>query len=237
MYPTRTQILTAIAFFTLTSASTAIATGTMPQTSVRTVDITDIELFGACQGSSTVLATNSLPEGKSDFFQANFDDMILTGSNTKSKRRGYKDCFVEMAVELPQGYTIGELNIEYDGFMELSAKSLGRVGIHVTIPGITNRRWNNSQYHQTQKYGPFSDDYSAKFTSSWGDLPSQTCRSKVNVYVDVLMDLKVDRKAAAEDEHQVTVDIVSGLFDAANYKMSVVPCKRYHKPWWAWWIF
>lgn len=218
------------------SVAALFSTGAAFASSPITANITgDTKLSGNCSSSNaTTIVTNSLPKGSSDFFQLTFDEMTLEAAQENGKRRKFKDCTFEMEVELPRGYTIGELKVEYDGFMSLSAKSMGSIETLVTIPGLTNRSWNNTQYHSTRKKGPHDDDVKGRFVSNWGKLPGQRCPQKVKVFVDIFMDLTMSKKAEKGATSEMGLDVLSGLFEAPKANIGLVPCKR--KPWWWWWF-
>lgn len=181
-----------------------------------------------------MIITNSIPSGGSDFFQSTYDDMQIELSNERGKRRGSKDCIMEFDVELPEGYTIGTLRLNANGAMELPAHASGTAEVIVSIPGLTNRPWNNSKSVQVAKVGPFDEDYDETFKLDFGSQPGQLCPSKVKVYVDVLAWGSIGKRAAADAEALVTVDQTSGLFTGSGYPLiGLVACKK-DKPWW-WW--
>lgn len=234
------MLRTALMLSLLTLPTAALSDRALP-------NITSVKLFGACNaGENTeVITTNSFPgrEDGKDFFQFTFDDMVIEGSSAKGERRAIKDCYAELDVDLPSGYTIGNLELEYDGTMELGAKSFGIVDVYVTIPELTDRPWNNTQYKRTKKVGPISEDedgdYSTTFVSHWGELPGQRCPDSVKIYVDILTTLRTSRYADPDDANQVTVDVMSGLFKTDSADISLVPCERkqQHYSWWSWWWF
>lgn len=194
-----------------------------------------LTIFNDCTtANTTAFATQSIPGGGNDFFLATYDDMIIELANERGKRRGSKDCIMEFDVELPEGYTIGELSLQYDGAMQLPEHSRGTAEIIVSIPGLTNNAWNNSMRSQVAKVGPFDADYDQVARFNFGALPGQLCPRKVRVYVDVLAWARMGRDAAPDADALVTIDQLSGLFSGQGFPIiGVVECtKAASNPWW-----
>lgn len=221
-------VLIALSSLTLSSAALSQARPTINIVS------DSLTIFNDCTPANTTsIITQSTPTEGNDFFLATYDDMSIELANKRGKRRGSKDCVMEFDVELPEGYTIGELNLEFDGAMQLPKRARATAEIIVTIAGLTNNPWNNTKRTRVSKVGPFDDDYSQKARFDFGSQSGQLCPKKVRVYVDVLAWAKISRKAAADAEALVTIDRLSGLFSGqSTAAFGVVECKKASYPWW-----
>lgn len=213
--------------------SLALSAAAYGQASIK-IDPASLKQFSDCKSSnSTIIITNSLPGGGNDFFQATFDDMTLSLANKRGSRLDSKGCIIEFDVELPKGYTVGTVNLELNGFMDLPAQAQGSAEMIVTIPGLTRASWNNSKYVQVTKTGPFDDDFAQTAKLDFGSQPGQLCPQKVRVYIDVLAWARIGWRAAADAKASMGIDIVSGLFAGSGSPLiGLVECKKDDSWWW-----
>lgn len=198
--------------------------------------IDDPTIFNDCVPSNTEamrkVFDNQL-NSNARYFEATFDDMNFDLVNRWGKRRGSKDCIMEFEIEVPEGYTIDVLSLHLAGSMKLPKDAEGSAEVIVSIPGLTNKPWNNSKSVKIDMAGPVAEAdeaFSEYFQMNFSSLPGQLCPTKIKVYVDVLLRGKMLRSAPRNSKAAIKLDHFSGQFKTAKgaslWGTSVVKCEK-----------
>jgi hypothetical protein len=175
--------------------------------------------FGAgCDGQAA--SFSPAPDSKS--FSILFDEMSLISN----KRLAYKSCTILVPVDVSEGFKVSINDLDVRGFMHLSAKARGGVGVRARFFNSDGQRLRGAwaQFWQTgEKNEAFTQTLSdAKLSGFCGQNTTQW------MIIDTFVGAAVRSRSTAADpasapEQMVTLDSVDGT-SSVNGTVSLELC-------------
>lgn len=190
------------------------------------------------QDSASLFATNSKPGGGVDYFQATFDDFIVTRPGSEKKTpKDVKKCTITFNIDHPKGMRFKLDSVEFDGYAEIAKKHKGIFkAVYYFNKNDNDSKKKKRKAHKEKLKGGYEGDYKFNLAFEFWDsdkkkgkkkklwTPCNRKGKKINYNIQTTLTLKGHSKDL-KAESMLTADIQSGLFQQ-KFKMKWVKCKK-----------